>query len=106
MAKLLANAKIGEWYRSLSGGGPFEVVAVDTDEEVIEIQYFDGAVEEIDFESWLEMELKPVEPPEDYSGAMDIEREDYGTEPEFGAAEYRGNPLDDLDRLDRGGMLE
>lgn len=106
MAKLLANAKIGEWYRSFGGGPPFEVVAIDTDEEVIEIQYFDGAIEEIDFESWLEMELQVVAQPEDSSGAMDMDREDFGSEPELGAAEYRGNPLDDLDRLERGGLFE
>ena len=36
---------IGSWYRK-RGGETFEVVAIDPKDRTIEIQYFDGAVEE------------------------------------------------------------
>ena len=42
---------IGEWYRH-TGGDSFEVVAFDEDDGTIEIQYFDGTVEEMDTEDW------------------------------------------------------
>ena len=40
---------IGAWYR-LDGGESFEVVAFDTDDGTVEIQYFDGTVEELEME--------------------------------------------------------
>ena len=42
---------IGDWYR-LNDGALFEVVALDDDDGTIEIQYFDGTVEEMDIEDW------------------------------------------------------
>src|ERR1700743_2654073 len=70
---------VGEWYR----GGTnelFEVVAIDDQDETIEIQYFDGSVTEIDFESWYEQLreglLEAADAPEDWSGAVDVEVED------------------------------
>lgn len=90
---------IGDWYES-GAGDMFEVVAIDRDEGSVEIQYFDGAIEELDLETWLDLELAPVEPPEDYSGSLDLAREDfladYDDSPRrFGLA--GNNPLDALD---------
>jgi hypothetical protein len=42
---------IGNWYR-IQGGDSFEVVAIDDDDGTIELQYFDGTVEEMDIEDW------------------------------------------------------
>ena len=42
---------IGNWYR-IQGGDSFEVVAYDEDDGTIELQYFDGTVEEMDIEDW------------------------------------------------------
>ena len=70
---------VGEWYRG-STNELFEVVAIDDQDETIEIQYFDGSVTEIDFEAWndqLRDELIEVaDAPEDWSGAVDVEAED------------------------------
>src|SRR2546430_16987669 len=67
---------IGDWYR-LNGGALFEVVALDDDDGTIEIQYFDGTVEEMDIEDWdaqwEDGALEPAEAPEDWSGSGDIE---------------------------------
>lgn len=66
--------EIGEWYRA-SGSELFEVVAVDDDDGTIEIQYFDGTVEEMDIEDWdggvEDKTLEKAEPPEDWGGAID-----------------------------------
>jgi hypothetical protein len=72
---------IGDWYR-LSGGALFEVVALDDDDGTIEIQYFDGTVEEMDIEDWeTQWEdgvLEAAEAPEDWSGSVDVEATDEG----------------------------
>ncbi|ALP51996.1 hypothetical protein Tel_01925 [Candidatus Tenderia electrophaga] len=69
---------IGGWYQA-PGGQIFEVVALDPDEQSIDIQYFDGEVEELDFDTWEEMVLEEAQPPEDWTGAFDeIERDDLG----------------------------
>ena len=71
----------GCWYRHLDKGQEFCVVAVDEDNNSIEIQNFDGALEELDLQEWRQMELETVEEPENWSGALDIpEVDDYGTE--------------------------
>jgi hypothetical protein len=88
--------RVGDWYQNISGEN-FEIVALDDDEATLEIQYFDGAVEEVDFDSWHELEIAPIEPPEDWSGSMDIERADYGVDLELTAPNDKINPLDEIE---------
>lgn len=66
---------VGNWYR-LENGELFEVVAVDEDDSTVEIQYFDGTIEELDFDSWEEMEIEEAEAPEDWSGSVDVDEKD------------------------------
>jgi hypothetical protein len=70
---------IGNWYRIL-GSESFEVVAFDEDDGTIELQYFDGTVEEMDLEDWnAEREngaLEEIEPPEDWTGSVDVDPEE------------------------------
>ncbi len=94
---------IGEWYR-LSGGDTFEVVAVDDDDGTIEIQYFDGTVEEMDVEDWNvqweEGALEAAEAPEDWSGSVDVESVDKDSRSSDAMGEdrdLRASPLDGID---------
>jgi len=89
-------AVIGEWYKDFIGG-LFEVVAIDEEDGTIEIQHFDGTVEEVDIDIWDEVAMTQVEPPEDWSGSMDLAREDYGVDLDDGGREEYINPLDLLD---------
>jgi hypothetical protein len=70
---------IGEWYR-LRDGDSFEVVAVDEADGTIEVQYFDGTVEEIELSEWRVQssngEIEDAEAPEDWSGSVDVESND------------------------------
>ena len=88
--------RVGDWYQAINGD-KFEIVALDEDEATLEIQHYDGAVEEIDFESWEEMELASIEPPEDWSGSYDLDRDDYGVDLELTGPSEHMNPFDDLD---------
>ena len=69
---------IGNWYK-VTGGETFEVVALDEDDGTIEIQYFDGTVEEMDVEDWESQwedgALENAEPLEDWTGSVDVEQE-------------------------------
>lgn len=68
---------IGNWYEHLDKGLRFEVVALDEDEGLVEIQYFNGDIEEIELEIWYELEIEPSQPPEDWTGPIDdIETDD------------------------------
>ncbi len=87
---------VGEWYAN-SQGITFEVVAVDEEEGTIGVQYFDGTLEELDTDSWDELRAREVDPPEDWSGSLDIEREDYGVDLDEERHELWANPLDQLD---------
>jgi hypothetical protein len=94
---------IGEWYR-LNGGGLFEVVALDDDDGTIEIQYFDGTVEEMDIEDWESQwedgALESAEPPEDWSGSVDVESGDdegRGADSFGEERDLRASPLDGID---------
>ncbi len=85
---------VGDWYLTPTGE-TFEVVAFEPEEETVEIQYFDGSVEELDLDSWLELGAETAQPPEDYSGSLDLAREDYDFDDRAGGVMF--NPLDELD---------
>ena len=74
---------VGQWYRG-NTNELFEVVAIDDGDETIEIQYFDGTVTEVEFDSWNEQLLDELidmaDAPEDWSGAVDVEAEDLDRE--------------------------
>jgi hypothetical protein len=98
---------IGQWYRRATGDS-FEVVAIDPDDRTIEIQYFDGTIEELELDDWLEEAILSTDPPEDWTGSVDVEPEDteneYEAEPN-GKATW-GDPLQFVDRGEVGGYSE
>ena len=97
---------IGNWYRG-SSGELFEVVAVDPDDETIELQHFDGTLEEIDFETWNEHPPTETMAPEDWTGSVDIEPEDDTNEAnELGIHLTWTAPLEFLDRNEALGYSE
>ncbi len=61
----------GKWYLDLESDENFQVLSVDPDSEIIEIQHLDGDVEEVDMDSWAEMDLDPSEEPEGWSASSD-----------------------------------
>jgi hypothetical protein len=65
-----------QWYESLDDEEVFRVLSIDEDAELIELQYEDGDVEEIDYETWQELDLELTEQPEGWSGSEGEEEED------------------------------
>jgi segregation and condensation protein B len=70
----------GQWYENLEEEETFQVLTVDEDSELIEIQYLDGDVEEIDLETWTEMDLEKRAEPEGWSGSEGEEEDDADTD--------------------------
>ena len=88
--------RVGDWYAN-EAGRTFEVVAVDQDEGSVEIQYFDGDVEELDFDTWFDLELKTAAEPNDWTGPFDdLERDDLGEIDRAASPGSWSNPLDEV----------
>lgn len=66
----------GQWYENLEEEEQFRVLTVDEDSELIEIEYLDGDIEEMDVESWHEMDLEKINEPEGWSEPGEEEEDD------------------------------
>mgnify|MGYP000181252604 CR=1 FL=1 len=63
----------GQWYQNVEEEETFRVLTVDEDSELIEIEYLDGEIEELDIEAWHEMDLELTSEPEGWSDEEDEE---------------------------------
>ncbi len=66
----------GQWYRNLEEEESFRVLSVDEDSELVEIEYLDGDIEEMDLEAWHEMDLERIQQPEGWSETDDEDEAD------------------------------
>ncbi|HLJ21831.1 MAG TPA: DUF6763 family protein [Stellaceae bacterium] len=66
----------GQWYENLEEEESFRVLSVDEDSELLEIEYLDGDIEEIDLETWHEMDLERIQEPEGWSESDDEDAEE------------------------------
>ena len=89
---------IGQWFRR-PNGTLFEVVAIDEEDMTVEIQLFDGTIDEIDLERWPDLLLTEVSAPEDWSGSVDMDPEDYVGKPETEMPNGYHDPLAFLDKV-------
>jgi len=72
--------KIEQWYRT-SDGNMFEIVDINKDEGYIDIQYFDGIIDEIIYSDWDQIICSEIAPPGNWSGSFDDSlQEDMGDE--------------------------
>jgi hypothetical protein len=92
----------GQWYENLEEEEQFRVLTMDEDSELIEIEYLDGDIEELDLEAWREMDLERIEEPEGWSDD-DEESED---EEEWDEEEDEDEDDDDWDEDDEDGDEE
>jgi hypothetical protein len=96
---------IGQWYRGPTGD-LFEVVAVDNDDDTIEIQFFDGTLEEYDQDTWKTQGIVEADAPEDWTGSVDVDQEDYDVEAEAPQNAAWSAPSEFLDRSESSGYSE
>jgi hypothetical protein len=80
-----------QWYAHLDKGEAFQVVAIDAERGLIEVQTFDGDIEEFEREAWRELDLEAIAAPEDCRGPFDETQPDDGesSEPDPAARDWR-----------------
>jgi hypothetical protein len=87
---------VGNWYNHLDKGDLFQVVALDERSGTIEIQEYDGGLDEIDLDEWRQMSIEAAAPPEDWTGPVDeLERDDVG----YGDGYAEERPVEPLETL-------
>ncbi|MGQ0383841.1 MAG: DUF6763 family protein [Gammaproteobacteria bacterium] len=70
---------VGAWYSHRDKGELFQVVALDEQSGTIEIQDFDGGIDELDFEEWRGLAVDAATQPEDWGGPLDdVEPDEFG----------------------------
>jgi hypothetical protein len=89
---------IGHWF-ARPGGTLLEVVAIDEDDGTVEIQQFDGTIGEIELENWPDLLLVEVAAPEDWSGSVDMDPEDFVGKNDNEVPPGYQNPLAFLDEV-------
>ena len=67
---------VGQWFRRVNGT-IFEVVALDEEAGTIEVQQFDGTIDEYELDAWPELLMTEVSAPEDWSGSVDMDPQDW-----------------------------
>ena len=73
---------VGQWYENIDENESFRVLSVDEDAELVELEYLDGDIEEIDLETWHELDLDKINEPEGWAGSAEDEDDEEEEEEE------------------------
>lgn len=71
MSRAVGNPRVGQWYLGLDSGELFQVTGFDQESDTIELQTFDGDLNEIELDTWRLLPLALAQPPQDWSGPAD-----------------------------------
>jgi hypothetical protein len=93
-----ADPILDNWYQDEATSRSFRVVAVDEENDSIEVQYLNGDIGGFDFPSWEESLFFPIEAPEDWSAPFDdVEIDDLGySDPDLHGPDRDGSTLEDF----------
>ena len=72
----------GQWYENVEEDETFRVLSVDEDADLVEIEYLDGDIEELDIDAWHEMDLERIAEPEGWAGGDEDDDEEEEEEEE------------------------
>jgi hypothetical protein len=89
-----------QWYENVEEEESFRVLSVDEDSELIEIEYLDGDIEELDLEAWHEMDLERIEQPEGWSESDDEDEDEEWDEEDDEDEDDLDDDDDDEDDVD------
>ncbi len=75
----ITDPVIGRWYKDIENDLSFKVVAIDEDNDDIEVQYLNGDITSFDKDSWYDASFDYIEALEDWSAPFDdLELDDLG----------------------------
>ena len=102
-----ADPIIDAWYHYPAKAQKFKVTALDDHAATVEIQYFDGNIDELDVDTWYDLDIERVEEPEDWTGPMDsIEKDDPNAVDTEMQREDWEEPYQEVDEMKRAGPRE
>ena len=90
----------GQWYEDLEENEIFQVLSVDPDEEIVEIVYENGDTEEIDLDTWHELDLEHAQEPEGWATDKEDEEEEEDAEEDLDEDDDDWDEDDDDDDWD------
>jgi hypothetical protein len=64
------------------------------------LQYFDGTIDEIDMDRWAQLLIELVDAPEDWSGSVDMDPEDFTGDNNGELPAGWHDPLEFLDQVE------
>ena len=73
---------VGQWYINAEEEETFRVITVDEDAEMVEIEYLDGEIEELDIDEWHELDLELTTEPEGWSEDDDEDEDEWDEDEE------------------------
>jgi hypothetical protein len=91
---------VGQWYENIDENESFRVLSVDEDAELVELEYLDGDIEEVDLETWHELDLNKIDEPEGWAGNDDDDEDDDEEEEEEDEDDELDETWDDDDEDD------
>ena len=75
----ITDPVIGSWYKDVENDLSFKVVAIEDNDDSIEVQYINGDIGEYDSDSWYSSTFDYIEAPEDWSAPYGtLEADDLG----------------------------
>lgn len=90
---------VGKTYEDADGVA-FEILAFDEDDGTIEIQYVDGSLDEIDLDTWYEMDLQQVKNAEKSEDEEEDEEEEEDKKPKLAKDDDDDDDEDEYDDYD------
>jgi len=89
----LAEPILENWYKDAETERSFRIVALDSDNDSIEVQYLNGDLGEYDADAWENSAFYPIDQPEDWTAPFDdVELDDLG----YSDPDQHGRDLDDV----------
>jgi len=88
---------VGNWYQSLDGQ-LLEVITLDEDENSVEVQYFGGEIDQVEFDTWQSIIADIADQPDDWTGPYDeLEPEALGYSDTGYSSRFASFSIDELE---------
>lgn len=65
---------VDQWYQLVDKERQFKVISIEETAGIVEVQYMDGEIEEMDIDDWYALDVESIDEPEDWA-AKDEEAE-------------------------------
>jgi hypothetical protein len=71
MAKLAPT--VGQWYEDITAYRFFEIIAIDESTGIVSIQFLEGDIDELDFETLSQIAVRQQQQPENWRNELELD---------------------------------